>query len=155
MGNINELVNTLTVSQFLKEKGNLVWSIRPDETVYTALQIMAEKNIGALVVLEGGHLVGIMSERDYARKVVLQGKTSVNTPVREIMTEKVITINTSHTLGGCMEMMTQSRIRHLPVVQDGKVLGVVSIGDVVKAVISHQAFVIEQLENYISGERSQ
>jgi CBS domain-containing protein len=155
MGNINELVNTLTVSQLLVEKGKTVWSIHPAETVYTALQTMAKKNIGALVVSEGDRLVGIISERDYARKVVLQGKSSINTPVREIMTEKVITINTAHTLGECMEMMTHSRIRHLPVIQEGKVVGVVSIGDIVKAVISQQAFVIEQLEKYIAGERSQ
>ena len=155
MGSINELVKTLTVNQLLTVKGRSVWSIGPDETVYTALQRLADKNIGALLVLDGDRLVGILSERDYARKVVLYGKSSMRTPVHEIMTKKVITISPSHTLGDCMTLMTNSRIRHLPVVAEGVVLGVVSIGDIVKTVISQQEFVIDQLENYIIGERSQ
>jgi len=154
MGSINELVKTLTVSQLLMAKGKVVWSIGPDETVYTALQMLAEKNVGALLVMDSDRLAGILSERDYARKVILQGKSSMNTPVREIMTAKVITISPSDTLGECMARMTNNRIRHLPVVENGRVIGLISIGDIVKSVIMQQEFVIEQLENYIAGERS-
>ena len=134
MGSIKELVKTLTVSQLLTGKGSTVWSIEPDKTVYAALQMLADKNIGALVVIDGDQLVGILSERDYARKVVLHGKSSMRTPVHEIMTKKVITISPAHTLDNCMELMTNSRIRHLPVVEKGIVVGVVSIGDIVKTV---------------------
>ncbi|HLF89652.1 MAG TPA: CBS domain-containing protein [Anaerolineales bacterium] len=155
MGSINELINTITVSQLLIVKGDKVWSIGPDDTVFTALEKFADKNIGALLVMDGDRLEGILSERDYARKVILQGKSSMNTPVREIMTAKVITVSPTHTLGDCMEQMTNSHIRHLPVVQNDQVVGLISIGDIVKAVISQQEFVIEQLENYIAGERSQ
>lgn len=154
MGSISELINTLTVSQFLVTKGNKVWAIGPDDTVFIALQKLADKNIGALLVMDGDKLEGILSERDYARKVILKGKSSMNTPVREIMTAEVITISPTHTLGDCMELMTNRRIRHLPVLHNKKVIGVISIGDIVKAVISQQKFVIEQLENYIAGERS-
>jgi CBS domain-containing protein len=155
MGIVNELVNTFTASQLLAAKGSKVWTIGPDETVFTALQMLADKNIGALLVMDGEKLEGILSERDYARKVILQGKSSMNTPVREIMTTKVITISPTHTLEDCMEQMTNSHIRHLPVVQDDRVVGLISIGDIVKAMISQQKFVIEQLENYIAGDRSQ
>ena len=155
MGSINELINTITVSQVLLVKGAKVWSINPDDTVFVALEKLADKNVGALLVMDGDKLEGILSERDYARKVILQGKSSMNTPVREIMTAKVITVSPTHTLGDCMEQMTTSHIRHLPVVQNDQVVGLISIGDIVKAVISQQEFVIEQLENYIAGERSQ
>lgn len=154
MGSTNELIKTQTVGQLLMSKGQLVWAIHPDETVYAALQLLAAKNVGALVVLEGDQLIGILSERDYARKVVLHGKSSMHTPVREIMTAKVITIHPTHTLGDCMEQMTLHRVRHLPVVEQGKVIGLISIGDIVKVVISQQEFFIDQLENFIVGERS-
>jgi CBS domain-containing protein len=155
MSNTNELVKTLTVNHLLTSKGKAVWAIRPHETVYTALQLLAAKNVGALVVLDGDTLVGILSERDYARKVVLQGKSSMDTPVREIMTTRVITVTPDVTLGDCMEQMTHHRIRHLPVMEAGEVIGLISIGDLVKAIIQQQEFFLEQLENYIVGKRSQ
>lgn len=154
MSNTNELVKTLTVSHLLASKGKAVWAIPPDETVFTALQFLAEKNVGALVVLEGDQLMGILSERDYARKVMLRGKSSMDTPVREIMTTKVITVHPAQTLGECMEQMTHHRIRHLPVVENGEVIGLISIGDLVKAMLQQQEFFLEQLENYIVGKRS-
>jgi CBS domain-containing protein len=143
----------LTVGQILQRKGTQVWSIQPTATVYEALQLMAEKGIGALVVIEGSGLVGIISERDYARKVILHGKYSRDTLVSEIMTGNVITVNLKNTTEECMAIMTSGHFRHLPVVQDEQVIGIVSIGDVVKAVIDEQEFVIQQLENYISGKR--
>lgn len=155
MSTTNELVKTLTVNQLLASKGNVVWAIGPQETVYAALQMLAVKNVGALLVMDGNQLVGILSERDYARKVILQGKSSMDTPVREIMTTKVITVSPEHTLGDCMEQMTHQRIRHLPVIENGQVVGLVSIGDLVKAILSQQEFFLEQLENYIVGNRSQ
>lgn len=154
MSSTNELVKTLTVSHLLASKGKAIWAIHPDETVFTALQFLAEKNVGALVVMDGEHLVGILSERDYARKVMLRGKSSMDTPVREIMTTKVITVLPSHTLGACMEQMTHHRIRHLPVVENGEVIGLISIGDLVKAMLQQQEFFLEQLENYIIGKQN-
>jgi CBS domain-containing protein len=142
-----------TVRQILQTKGQQVWSVGPDETVYEALQKMAEKDIGALLVMDSGKLVGIFSERDYARKVILQGKTSRETLVREIMTRNVITIRPEQSCEECMALMTEKRFRHLPVLEGDQVVGLVSIGDVVKAIITKQGFVIEQLENYITGER--
>ena len=138
-----------TVRQLLQGKGNDVWSIGPDALVIDALKFMAEKGTGALLVLEEGHLTGIISERDYARKVALHGKSSVNTPVREIMTPEVVCVKPEQTVEECMALMTARRIRHLPVLAEGRLEGVISIGDVVKAVISKQKFMIEQLENYI------
>jgi CBS domain-containing protein len=143
-----------TVNELLRNKGNQVYSIEPDATVYEALTLMAEKDVGALLVLDSaGQLVGVLSERDYARKVVLKGKTSRETPVREIMTEKVVWVRPDQSTEDCMALMTNKRIRHLPVLEEGRLVGVISIGDVVKGIISEQEFVIEQLENYITGQR--
>ncbi len=144
----------VTVRQILKNKGSQIWSTQPDATVYSALQLMAEKGIGALLVLADGKLVGIFSERDYARKVILHGKSSAETQVSEIMTPGVITVKLDQTIGECMTLMTEKRFRHLPAVEGDRVVGVISIGDVVKAIISDQEFMIKQLEIYISGERS-
>ena len=141
----------MTVNQLLKTKGSAVWSVTPETSVFEALRVMAEKNVGALVVLEGQELKGIFSERDYARKVVLHGKSSKDTPVREIMTERVDCVSPSHSVRECMARMTDKHIRHLPVVEAERVVGLISIGDVVKAIISDQEFMIEQLEFYIAG----
>ena len=143
-----------TVQELLRNKGYHIWSIGPDATVYEALTLMAEKDVGALLVLDNaGQLVGILSERDYARKIVLKGRTSRETPVREIMTEKVVWVRPDQTIEECMALMTNKHIRHLPVMEEGRLLGVISIGDVVKDIISEQEFVIAQLENYITGKR--
>lgn len=139
------------VRELLRIKGQETWSVTPDTPVYDALKLMAEKNVGALLVLEGDKLAGILSERDYARKVILKGKASKNTPVREIMSEKVVCVTPEQSVADCMALMTDKRFRHLPVIEDGKLVGVISIGDVVKAIISEQKFVIEQLEHYIAG----
>lgn len=142
-----------TVSHCLQTKGSQVYSIHPEASVYEALDLMADKDIGALLVMEGERLVGIFSERDYARKIILHGKSSRETPVREIMTPRVVVIRPDQSLDDCMALMTGKHIRHLPVVEGDKVVGVISIGDVVKEIIAEQEFVIEQLENYITGER--
>lgn len=139
------------VHDVLDDKGSDVWSIAPEASVYDALEMMADKNIGALVVLAEGKLVGIFSERDYARRLALKGKRSRETPVREIMTEVVATVSTSHSMKDCMEYMTNSRVRHLPVVENGELIGLVSIGDVVKSIMSYQEHMIQQLEAYITG----
>jgi len=138
-----------SVRDLLAGKGSDVWSIAPDKTVYDALSMMADRGIGAVLVVEGARLVGILSERDYARQVILKGKASKDTPVREIMTTKLICVTPEHTLDDCMAIMTRSRIRHLPVLIDEKLVGILSIGDVVKAVISEKQSHIEQLEDYI------
>ncbi len=140
-----------TVSQLLQTKGRQVWSIGPEAWVIDALKLMAEKEVGALLVVEAGRVVGILSERDYARKVSLHGKSSKTTLVREIMTEKVVYVRPDQTVADCMAVMTNKRIRHLPVLEDDQLVGVISIGDVVKEVISAQEFIIAQLENYITG----
>lgn len=142
-----------TLKQLLQTKAQHrgVLSIAPEARVYDALQVMADKNIGALLVLDGGRLAGIITERDYARKVILKGKSSLDTPVREIMTEKVLCVHASETVETCMALITEKRIRHLPVMEGDKLIGVVSIGDLVKEVISEQARTIKQLESYIHG----
>ncbi len=136
-----------TVKQLLAAKGQSVWSVSTITPVFEALRLMADKDIGALLVLDEDQLVGIMSERDYARKVVLYGKSSKDTPVREIMTRKVFYVRPEQTVEECMALMTDKRVRHLPVLDDGHVVGVISIGDVVKSIISDQQFMIEQLEH--------
>jgi CBS domain-containing protein len=141
------------VGEILQAKGHSVWSIAPEATVYAALELMADKDVGALVVLESGQLAGMFSERDYARKIILKGKASRETPVRDAMTARVVTVGPSETVAQCMALMTHHHIRHLPVLADGELIGVISIGDVVKAIITEQAFMIEQLENYIAGRR--
>lgn len=138
-----------TVQQLLESKRHGVASVAPETTVLDALKVMAEKEIGAVLVLDGDALAGIFSERDYARKVVLQGKASKDTPVREIMTEKVVCVHLEQTIEDCMGLMTDKRVRHLPVLQGKKVIGVVSIGDVVKEMLVEKEFVIKQLESYI------
>lgn len=143
-----------TVKQLLEAKGYDIWSIPPDASVYDALTLMARKNIGAVLVIDAGRLLGIMSERDYARKVVLMGRVSKDTSVRDIMTEKVVCVRTEQTVEECMALMTSKRIRHLPVLENDQLVGVISIGDVVKSLISEKEFIIEQLENYITGKRS-
>ena len=142
-----------TVRQLINRKGNAVWSTQSDATVFEALSIMAEKGVGALLVFEYNNLVGIFSERDYARKVILKGRSSSNTAVGEIMTKKVLVVYPNQTMNDCMALMTDKHIRHLPVMQDGSVIGIISIGDVVKEIISEQEFVINQLEHYITGGR--
>jgi len=139
-----------TIRQILDRKGRDVFSVAPDTTVYDALTLMAERNIGAVLVMRGEELAGIFSERDYARKIILLGRHSKDVPVTEIMTPKVVCIRPDQTADECMALMTEKRIRHLPVLDAGQLAGMVSIGDVVRAVISEQEFRIEQLENYIS-----
>lgn len=138
-----------TVAQVLEKKQGGLLSVTPETTVYDALKLMAEREIGAVVVLEGNHLAGILSERDYARKVILLGKSSRDTPVSEIMTSKVVCVFPTNTVDECMALMTDKRVRHLPVLVDNAVVGVISIGDVVKETIAEQRFMIEQLEQYI------
>ena len=141
-----------TVAQLLRSKSHGVLTIAPDTAVFRALQLMAEKNVGAVLVLEGETLIGIFSERDYARKVILKGKSSKDTLVREIMSSHVLYVRPEQTIEDCMALMTGKRVRHLPVLEDEqRVVGVISIGDVVKDIISEQEFMIEQLQNYITG----
>ncbi|MBY0268343.1 MAG: CBS domain-containing protein [Burkholderiales bacterium] len=138
-----------TVSQLLQGKGGNVLSVTPETSVYDALKLMAEKNVGALLVMSGDALRGIMSERDYARKVILLGKSSHELSVRDIMSDKVVSVTPKQTVDDCMGLMTGRRIRHLPVIDNGRVVGVLSIGDLVKAVIEEQQQTIQQLESYI------
>lgn len=141
----------ITVSQILQEKDGNTWTIGPQATVFDALKLMADKGIGALVVVEGDAVVGIFSERDYARKVILKGRSSKETQVSWIMTEQVITVDPDTTVDVCMGLMTDRHIRHLPVMEDNHLIGVISIGDVVKVIVSEQTYLIEHLENYIVG----
>lgn len=140
-----------TVKELLRAKSDGVWSIDPGATVYDAIVIMAEKNVGALLVMDGGRVVGMLSERDYARRVDLVGHSSASTKVREVMSSRVVFVKPSETVEQCMELMTDKHIRHLPVMEEDKLLGLVSIGDLVKAVIAEQKSVIGQLESYITG----
>ena len=140
-----------TVKELLREKGNQVWSIAPQATVYEALELMAAKNIGSLVVIEQERVAGMFTERDYARKVVLKGRSSKSTTVGELMTTDVLYVSPDDTIENCMALMTDKRLRHLPVMENGKLAGVVSIGDIVKVVISEREFTIRELERYITG----
>ena len=140
----------MKVAEILKAKGNNIFSITSDYTVYDALKVMGEKNIGALLVIENQQLVGIISERDYARKIILKGKSSQDTLVKEIMTKEVISVFPDDKIDKCMELMSEKHIRHLPVMQDGIVTGIISITDVVKAIIESQKETISLLHNYIS-----
>jgi len=140
-----------TVSQLLGGKGSQIYSVAPTDSVLRAIEIMATRHIGALLVMNQGTLAGIISERDYARKVILKNRSSHDTPVSEIMTSPAITVSPTDTVHHCMQVMTDSRFRHLPVVDSGRVVGVLSIGDLVKAVIEEQSAQIEQLERYIAG----
>jgi CBS domain-containing protein len=138
-----------TVKQLLQVKGGTVHAVAPESSVLDAIKLMAEKGVGALVVLDNGRLAGVVSERDYARKVILHGRSSQATAVRDIMTEKVCTVRSEQTIEDCMALMTEKRIRHLPVVDGGRLAGVVSIGDLVKEVIADREETIKQLESYI------
>lgn len=138
-----------TVRQILEKKGSQVWTITPERTVYDALRLMGEKEIGALAVVEGERLVGVISERDYARKVVLKGKTSRETQVREIMTSPAFYVGLEQSVAECMAIMTEQRVRHLPVLEKDELVGIISQGDLVKSIIDEQQFIIGQLENYI------
>jgi CBS domain-containing protein len=140
-----------TVRRILDRKGYDVWSLAPDATVYEAIVLMAEKGVGALPVLAGGDLVGIMSERDYARKVILMGRVSKQTRVWEIMTSPVITVTPDLKADECLQIVTQRHIRHLPVTDCGQMVGMISVGDLVKSIMNHQAEMIEQLTSYIEG----
>ncbi|MFF7710216.1 CBS domain-containing protein [Pseudomonas sp. NPDC007930] len=142
-----------TVAQLLKQKNaSEVYTIGPDQLVLDALRLMAQKNVGALPVVDGGQVVGVVSERDYARKMVLQGRSSAGTEVRAIMSAPVITVGLGHSVEACMGIMTDSHLRHLPVVDGGALIGLLSIGDLVKEAIAEQASLIEQLQQYIRGE---
>lgn len=144
-----------TVRQLLNKKGQQIIAVTPDSSVYDAIKTMAAHEIGAVLVTDGDQLIGILSERDYARKIILMGRRSRETAVREIMSSNLITVTLEHTLEQCMTLMTDKRIRHLPVIgtrdDDGKLLGIVSIGDAVKSIISNHEFTIQQLESYITG----
>jgi CBS domain-containing protein len=142
-----------TVRDLLRHKGGQVYAVTPDDTVLDALMLMAAKNCGALMVMSGEAITGILSERDVVRKVEVQGRTARDTRVRDIMTEKVITVEPGQSVAEVMQVMTDKRIRHLPVTEGGRLAGVISIGDVVKAIITDQEFTIQQLEQYITGVR--
>ena len=140
-----------TVQDILNHKGGDVFAVRPDDTVFDAVKLMAEKGVGSALVMDGEKLVGIVTERDYARKIILDDKSSKKTLVSEVMTKKVLCVSPDRTIDECMALMTDKRSRHLPVVDHKKVVGVVSIGDLVKAVISEQQVLIDQLQHYITG----
>ncbi len=139
------------VKDILASKGNEVWFVAPDRTVLDAVRMMSDKEVGALLVMDGEKLVGIVTERDYARKIILEGRSSGETPVRDIMTRKVLCVSPDKTIEESMALMTEQRARHLPVLDHKKVIGVISIGDLVKAIIAEQQFLIDQLQHYISG----
>jgi CBS domain-containing protein len=139
------------VSQILQSKGHDVWFVGPQTTVFDAVKLMSEKGVGALLVMENKKMVGIITERDYARKVILAGKSSRQTPVKDVMTKRVLWVARERTVEECMALMTDERVRHLPVVDNTRVVGMVSIGDLVKAIIAEQQIIIDQLQNYITG----
>ncbi len=139
------------INELLKSKGHDVWAIAPGDVVYNAIKMMADKGVGALLVMDGDKLAGIISERDYARKVILQGRSSKDTQVRDIMTTPVICARPEQTVEVGMALMTEKRIRHLPIVEEGRIVGVVSIGDLVKSVLAEKEFLIGQLETYIAS----
>ena len=145
------MTQAMAIGEILNQKGNRVWSVSPESTVLEAIRMMAEKNVGALLVVKDGRLLGILSERDYTRNVVLKGRSSKDTLVREIISGKVIAVSKDHTVEECMRLMTENRIRHLPVVEQTTILGVISIGDLVNTIISAQNSAIQQLETYITG----
>jgi len=142
---------TYPISSLLHQKTSALWSVAPEQTVFEAIKLMADKNVGSLLVMSGGRLVGIITERDYTRKIALHGKTSKQTQVWEIMPKDVITVAPDDSVEQCMKLMTENRVRHLPVVLDGKVAGIISIGDLVNWIISTQNAAIEQMEQYIAG----
>ena len=141
-----------TVRDILRAKGHKVYSISPEATVYEALKLMAKKNVGSILVFEEKKLVGMISERDYSRKTILQGRLSKETAVNEIMTTAMVTVHPDDDIEECMELFTDKHIRHLPVIEKNKVIGVVSIGDIVKSIIDYKDFIIEEMENYIKGK---
>lgn len=141
-----------TVRHILQQKGHDILSVKPTATVFSALELMVEKNVGALLVMDHGNFVGIFTERDYARKVILKGKASKETLVNEIMSEHPLSVTPNDTVEDCMKLMTQKFIRHLPVVEEDKLVGLISIGDIVKYIIEEQKFIIDNLEHYIAGQ---
>lgn len=145
------MTHAIPISEILSHKGGHVWSIPPETIVFDAIKMMAEKNVGALLVTKEGRLAGILSERDYTRNVILKGRSSKDTTVREIISGRVVSVSPDHTVEECMRLMTENRIRHLPVLEEGKILGVISIGDLVNSIISSQNSAIQQLETYITG----
>jgi len=143
--------HAIPIREILTHKGSTVWSITPESTVLEAIQMMADKNVGALLVTKEGRLLGILSERDYTRKIVLKGRSSKDTPVREILSGSVVSVSPDHTVEECLRLMTEHRVRHLPVMDGVNILGVISIGDLVNWIISAQSSTIQQLETYITG----
>jgi CBS domain-containing protein len=141
-----------SIDSILAHKGSAVWSIAPNATVFDAIQLMADKNVGALPVVENGGLVGIISERDYTRKVILKGKSSKDTPVRDIMTRELVVAHPGDSVTQCMHIMTDKRVRHLPLLEGTKMIGLISIGDLVRRIISAQTATIDNLEKYITGD---
>ncbi len=140
-----------TIGAVLNDKGDAIWSVTPESMVFDAIQLMADKNIGAVLVMQGQRLVGIMSERDYTRKVILKGRSSRQTPVKDIMTASLITTTPEKSVAECVRLMSDKRIRHLPVIEDNQVIGVISMGNLVKWIIAAQNSTIDQLQNYIAG----
>jgi CBS domain-containing protein len=141
----------ITVKDLLKRRGSTTISVAPTDTVYRALQLMAENNVGAVLICEDGHIVGIFTERDYCRKIILMGRSSVNTPIQDIMTKNMVTVNLEQSLEQCIELMTKYHIRHLPVEENDKMVGIVSMRDVMETIISTKQEHIDRLENYIQG----
>jgi CBS domain-containing protein len=141
-----------TVSEILNRKGSNVWSVTPQTTVFDAIKLMSDRNVGALPVLDGERLVGIISERDYTRKVILKGRSSKETPARDVMSGELVTAKPDDPIVGCMRLMAEKRIRHLPILEGEKMIGIISMGDLVKWIISAQTAAIDQLERYITGE---